>query len=93
MPRRLTWTSAGVPTEEPDWLGVAGVPLARALIAADAIDLVTSPAHVDLMACPAPGCVRLLLRGHPRRPWCSTGCGDRVRARRYYHRHRATARW
>jgi predicted RNA-binding Zn ribbon-like protein len=87
--RRLTWTQPGAPRAEPDRLGAGGVPLACALIATDAIDLVTGPAHADLLACPAPGCVRLLLRDHPRRQWCSTRCGDRVRSSRYYQRHRA----
>jgi predicted RNA-binding Zn ribbon-like protein len=58
-----------------------------ALIAADAIELVTA-GHGDLLHCSAPGCVRLLIKDHPRRQWCSTRCGDRVRASRYYHRHR-----
>jgi predicted RNA-binding Zn ribbon-like protein len=58
-----------------------------ALIAADAIELVTER-HGDLLHCSAPGCVRLLIKDHPRRQWCSTACGDRVRAGRYYHRHR-----
>jgi predicted RNA-binding Zn ribbon-like protein len=48
--------------------------------------------HVDLRACGAPGCMRLLLKDHPRRQWCSTRCGDRVRASRYYHRHRPLER-
>jgi predicted RNA-binding Zn ribbon-like protein len=86
--RRLVWTEPGTLHEERDCLGAGGVPLARALLAADAIDLVTGPAHADLLACGAPGCARLLLRDHPRRQWCSTRCGDRVRASRYYHRHR-----
>jgi predicted RNA-binding Zn ribbon-like protein len=86
--RRLTWTDAGTPREERNCLGADGVALARALLATDAIDLVTGSAHADLLACAAPGCLRLLLRDHPRRRWCSTRCGDRVRARRYYHRHR-----
>jgi predicted RNA-binding Zn ribbon-like protein len=90
--RRLTWTHPSAPREERDDLGAGGVPLACALLAADAIDLVTGPAHADLLACRAPGCVRLLLRDHPRRQWCSTRCGDRVRASRYYHRHRETTR-
>jgi predicted RNA-binding Zn ribbon-like protein len=88
MTRRLTWTAPGTAREERRFVGVDGVPLARAVLAADAIDLVTGPAHADLLACAAPGCVRLLLRDHPRRQWCSRRCGDRVRARRYYHRHR-----
>jgi predicted RNA-binding Zn ribbon-like protein len=90
--RRLTWTEPDAPREERHCLGPGGVPLARALLAADAIDLVAGPAHADLLACAAPGCVRLLLRDHPRRQWCSTRCGDRVRASRYYHRHRETTR-
>jgi predicted RNA-binding Zn ribbon-like protein len=87
---RLAWTGAGAPRGESHYLG-SGVPLARSVLAADAIDLVTGPAHTDLLACAAPGCMRLLLRDHPRRHWCSTRCGDRVRASRYYHRHRDTA--
>jgi predicted RNA-binding Zn ribbon-like protein len=90
--RRLIWSDPDRPREERSPLGTGGVPLARALLAADAIDLVTGPAHADLLACAAPGCVRLLLRDHPRRRWCSTRCGDRVRASRYYHRHREGAR-
>jgi predicted RNA-binding Zn ribbon-like protein len=90
--RRLSWAEAGAPREERDCLGAGGVPLARALIAADAIELVAGPAHADLLACAAPGCVRLLLRDHPRRQWCSTRCGDRVRAGRYYHRRREATR-
>jgi predicted RNA-binding Zn ribbon-like protein len=89
---RLIWTGPGTPHEERSWLGAGGVPHAQALIAADAIDLVAGPAHTDLLACAAPGCLRLLLRDHPRRHWCSTRCGDRVRAHRYYHRHRETTR-
>jgi predicted RNA-binding Zn ribbon-like protein len=88
--RRLIWADAGSPREERHHL-TAGLPLACALLAADAIDLVTGPDHADLLACGAPGCVRLLLRDHPRRQWCSTRCGDRVRARRYYARHRDSA--
>jgi predicted RNA-binding Zn ribbon-like protein len=90
--RRLTWTDSCAPRAERDSLGADGVPLACALLGADAIDLVTASAHTDLLACAAPGCDRLLLRDHPRRRWCSTRCGDRVRASRYYHRHRQAAR-
>jgi predicted RNA-binding Zn ribbon-like protein len=85
---RLVWTGRGAPCSERDWPGAGAVSRAGALLAADAIDLVTGPDHARLLACAAPGCVRLLLRDHPRRHWCSTRCGDRVRASRYYHRHR-----
>ena len=90
--RRLTWKDPDGLRDERYSLGPGGVPLARALLAADAIDLVTGAVHADLLACAAPGCMRLLLRDHPRRRWCSTRCGDRVRARRYYDRHRKPAR-
>jgi predicted RNA-binding Zn ribbon-like protein len=62
---------------------------ALAVLAEDAIALVSGERHADLIACGAPGCVRLLLKDHPRREWCSTRCGDRVRSARYYRRHRA----
>ena len=83
---RLIWTDS--PRATRDHLGEDR---ARALIAGDAIGLVTGPEHADLRACSAPGCVRLLLKDHPRRHWCSTRCGDRVRASRYYHRHRGAS--
>jgi predicted RNA-binding Zn ribbon-like protein len=89
--RRLIWTDAGAPYQELHSL-TTGIPLACALLAADAIDLLTGPDHANLLSCGAPGCVRLLLRDHPRRQWCSTRCGDRVRARRYYHSHREATR-
>ena len=86
---RLVWTASGTPCEESEFPNARGTALARALLATDAIDLVTGPDHPKLRACAAPGCVRLLLKDHPRRQWCSRRCGDRVRASRYYHRHRA----
>ena len=85
---RLEWTDPGAPREVRDRFGAAGAALAGALLAADAIDLLTGPDAADLRACTAPGCLRLLLKDHPRRQWCSTRCGDRVRASRYYHRRR-----
>jgi predicted RNA-binding Zn ribbon-like protein len=66
----------------------AGDPLlaAEGKIAADAIDLLTGERAATLLACPA--CIRFLLKDHSRRRWCSTSCGDRIRAARYYHRHK-----
>ena len=60
---------------------------ALAALAADAMELVCEH-RADLIACEAPGCVRILLKDHPRRHWCSTRCGDRVRAARHYRRSR-----
>ena len=85
---QLRWDTRG-PQQVVDRPGGRGTAVARAVIAADAIELIAGDRHADLRACGAPGCLRLLLRDHPRRQWCSTRCGDRVRASRYYHRHRA----
>jgi predicted RNA-binding Zn ribbon-like protein len=85
----LRWDDADGPREHRDCLGAGGAVLAAAVVAADAMELVAGPRHADLRACGAHGCVRLLLKDHPRRQWCSDRCGDRVRASRYYHRHKA----
>lgn len=85
---QLEW-SAEAPAAVPVSLATSGIALARSRLAADAIELLTGADHARLRACAAPGCVRVLLRDHSRRQWCSTRCGDRVRASRYYHRHRA----
>ncbi|WP_371665222.1 MULTISPECIES: ABATE domain-containing protein [unclassified Streptomyces] len=59
---------------------------ALATLAADAADLLTSPDAGILAACGSAPCDRFLLRTHGRRHWCSTRCGDRVRAARAYAR-------
>lgn len=61
---------------------------ALAAIARDAIDLFGGPRRADLRACHGPGCVLFFVKDHPRREWCSTGCGNRARAARHYLRHR-----
>ncbi|MGC4938918.1 CGNR zinc finger domain-containing protein [Kribbella sp. DT2] len=61
---------------------------ALATIAADAADLLAGPDAENLAACDSPPCNRYLLR-HGRRQWCSTRCGDRVRAARAYARRTA----
>ncbi|MRH90056.1 hypothetical protein GFY24_21875 [Nocardia sp. SYP-A9097] len=58
---------------------------ALATLAADAADLLTSTDAADLTPCDSAPCNRYLLR-HGRRHWCSTRCGDRVRAARAYAR-------
>ena len=66
--------------------------VARAALAAQALELLTGETSPRLRACQAPGCVLYFLKDHPRREWCSTACGNRARAASYYHRHRpATA--
>lgn len=83
----LVWDADG-PRELRERLGTTGLDLDLALLAGDAMDLVMGPERERLHVCAAPGCIRLLLRDHARRTWCSTRCGDRVRASRYYRRHR-----
>ena len=69
------WNSAG-----------SRVDSALAAVATDAIELVTGERGELLRTCEAHGCVRLFVREHARRQWCSNGCGDRVRALRHYQR-------
>jgi predicted RNA-binding Zn ribbon-like protein len=57
------------------------------LLAEQAIDLFTGEIRSDLRACLAPGCVLYFVKHHPRREWCSTACGNRMRAARHYQRH------
>ncbi|CCG02574.1 CGNR zinc finger domain-containing protein [Blastococcus saxobsidens] len=59
---------------------------AMAQVAEDAAGLLTSSTSAQIARCDAPPCNRFLLRTHARRHWCSTRCGDRVRAARSYAR-------
>lgn len=56
-------------------------------IANQAIELFGPWDDLDLRACLAPGCVLYFIKDHPRREWCSVGCGNRARAARHYARH------
>ena len=47
---RLVWTASGTPCEESEFPNARGTALARALLATDAIDLVTGPDHANLRA-------------------------------------------
>jgi predicted RNA-binding Zn ribbon-like protein len=87
---QVRWDADGGPVRTRSAVAATDVQRALAAIAEDAIALVCDH-RGDLIACEAPGCVRLLLKDHPRRHWCSTRCGDRVRAARHYRRSRASA--
>jgi len=67
-------------------LAVRGGAVTRVLatVSLEALDLLVSPS--PLRACRAPGCVLYFVKDHPRREWCSEGCGNRVRAARHYAR-------
>lgn len=80
---RLVWTAKGPHREdEPDTGDPAGAALS--LLAEDGADLLTGPESVQLAECGAQGCVRWFLRSHAARRWCTTKCGNRVRAARHY---------
>lgn len=67
------------------------VEYAMALISDDAAELLTGN-HGQLLAqCEAEPCDRFYVRTHARRRWCSTRCGDRVRAARAYARKQLSA--
>lgn len=81
----LRWDAEKGPYRTPPHPTTAIVEHALATLAADAADLLTSPEADRLTACGSPPCNRYLLR-RGRRHWCSTRCGDRVRAARAYAR-------
>ena len=64
---------------------------AMSVIAEDAAALLGGDEAQLLAQCEADPCSRFLLKTHGRRQWCSTRCGDRVRAARSYARKRAQA--
>lgn len=64
---------------------------ALARISEDAATLLTGEDAKLLDTCHAPSCDRFFVRTHARRQWCSTRCGDRVRAARAYEKKRAAA--
>lgn len=64
---------------------------AMSVIAEDAAALLAGDEAHLLAQCEADTCSRFLLKTHGRRQWCSTRCGDRVRAARSYARKRTQA--
>lgn len=60
----------------------------RAELALAAARLLGSEEAGLLRACHGPGCVLYFRKDHPRRGWCSAGCGNRARVARHYERHR-----
>jgi predicted RNA-binding Zn ribbon-like protein len=83
----LIWPAHDAPRITEQRLGRSAGVKAMAYLAADAMTLLTSPSATELTACGAHGCIRWFLRTHASRQWCSTRCGDRVRAARHYARH------
>lgn len=59
---------------------------AMALISDDAAEILTGEQQDLVAQCESEPCDRFYVRTHARRRWCSTRCGDRVRAARAYAR-------
>ncbi|MFJ6671200.1 CGNR zinc finger domain-containing protein [Actinosynnema sp. NPDC091369] len=85
----LSWAPGESPSRHRRTGGRA-VPAAVSAIAEDAIALFGDDTRHRLRACLGPGCVLYFLKDHPRREWCSAGCGNRARSARHYQRHRGT---
>lgn len=88
----LSWAPSGPPTRGHRACSGDRLTQGLAALAMDALEVLTGPDATMLAACPASGCMRLMLRTHGKRQWCSTRCGDRVRAARHYQRTRVAPR-
>jgi predicted RNA-binding Zn ribbon-like protein len=82
----LNWPDGGPATRQVRSRGPAARTLLSA-VAAQAAVLFAGPDQPRLRACLAPGCVLYFVQNHPRREWCSAGCGNRARVARHYRRH------
>ena len=78
----LVWDGASGPRRRQAHPTDRAVDRALATLAADAAALLTGTDAPRLAQCGALPCDRFLVRTHGRRHWCSTRCGDRVRAAR-----------
>jgi len=81
----LAWDESG-PRAEPVYAGGDMVGVALSRLADDALGLLAASGGAEPAPCGAHGCIRWFLRTHAARQWCSTRCGDRVRAARHYAR-------
>ncbi|HEX6052569.1 MAG TPA: ABATE domain-containing protein [Gemmatimonadaceae bacterium] len=85
------WGPDGSLVAATDYHGAGRADIVIGALAADAIDLLTGPRRDQLRTCGAPGCVLMFIKHHPRREWCSNGCGNRARQARHYQRARRRA--
>lgn len=83
---QLAWSPGGDPTQ---LISSAAAPaeIVMSVLGQQAAALFTGPQRPELRACLAPGCVLYFIKQHPRREWCSDGCGNRARVARHYQRH------
>jgi predicted RNA-binding Zn ribbon-like protein len=68
--------------------GARAVEQVRSELALETARLLTGEPGGLLRACHGPGCVLYFVKDHPRREWCSAGCGNRARVARHYEKHR-----
>ena len=80
---QLTWRDG--PRSEWRSTRPDSIDAAVAAVARDAIEVVSGELGPLVRPCEAHGCIRYYIREHARRRWCSTTCGDRVRAARHQH--------
>ncbi|MEU3986303.1 ABATE domain-containing protein [Streptomyces sp. NPDC026672] len=83
----LSWSPGATPARRLRSGGPAASTAVSA-VAEEAVVLFGGEDRLRLRACLAPGCVLYFLKDHPRREWCSAGCGNRARSARHYRRHR-----
>ncbi|MFG3283736.1 CGNR zinc finger domain-containing protein [Streptomyces sp. NPDC048111] len=80
---RLDWSGREPRrADEPDAANPVGAALGA--LAEDGAELLTGADAGRLAPCGAQGCTRWFLRSHAARRWCTTKCGNRVRAARHY---------
>lgn len=79
------------PTRRDAWDGGSFADALTAVIAREAIELITSPQWHQLRPCVAPGCAYYFVKEHFRREWCSAVCGNRARVARHSQRRRFEA--
>ncbi len=93
---RFSMATPGAPTLDTrgatlaaGWASTGDGPAAAfSAIARDAIAVALSPVASRIRTCDAGSCIRMFVPERASRRWCSTVCGDRVRAARHYAQHR-----
>ncbi|MEU9100637.1 CGNR zinc finger domain-containing protein [Streptomyces sp. NPDC048361] len=87
---RLVWAGREPHrADEPDLANPVGAALCA--LAEDGADLLTGAEAERIAPCGARGCTRWFLRSHAARRWCTTQCGNRVRAARHYASRKSSA--
>ena len=84
------WTELRWDTEPRAQLCSHAAPITATIgeIAADTVELFSGLRAPHIQPCASPNCILYYVKDHARREWCSTACGNRVRATRHYQRRR-----